>query len=39
MIGFFDVAFDKHMSVDKLFPEKKKDPVKTAEMPKKDNAL
>jgi hypothetical protein len=40
MIGFFDVALDKNMSVDKLFPEEKKDdPVKTAEMPKKDDAL
>jgi hypothetical protein len=39
MIGFFDVAFDKHTSVDKLFPEKKKDPVKTAEIPKKESAL
>ena len=36
MIGFFDVAIDKHMDQDKLFSpkEKKDEPVKTAEMPK-----
>ncbi len=45
MIGFFDVAFDKHISPKELFPpdkdkkDKKEEPVKTAAVVKKDSAL